>query len=184
VIRFQRTIMTIDQIISLTASIAACFAAVATFLTVWQMAQQRRASYKPELVIARSTFTSGSNAREVGLASYIDWRGDNAQQVENGDQRQLRGPHYSVRLANIGLGAAKNVSATWSFPFETFLTKTQKAGAEAMPPISIEYQNGILSSKKIGSSLWRNQTLQLSISYCQRQSNMSPTTSQFQMRIS
>ena len=44
--------MTADQYIALGASVAACMAAIAAFWTVWMMARQQRATYRPELALS------------------------------------------------------------------------------------------------------------------------------------
>jgi hypothetical protein len=58
--------MTNDQIVALLASIGACLSAVATFLTVRQIAKQRVASYRPELALSQSIF-EGSTDPAAGL---------------------------------------------------------------------------------------------------------------------
>jgi len=94
-----RIIQIVSVIISAITGIAACFAAVAAFLTVRQMAEQRRASYQPELIVARSSFTSGAKDA-IDPFSFLDWREDNTQAAENASHERP----YSIRLANVGLG--------------------------------------------------------------------------------
>jgi hypothetical protein len=149
-----RIIQIISLIISAITGIAACFAAVAAFRTVWQMAEQRRASYQPELIVARSSFTSGAEDTIAGLSSFLDWRDRNTQSAALSE--------YSIRLVNVGLGAAKNVTASWSFPFESFVPKIRKLGMAATPPFLIDYKDGVLSleNPKRTVSFWENQARQ------------------------
>jgi len=155
--------VTVDQVVSVTASIGACLAAVAAFLAVWQMSEQRRASYMPELVLARGVFQTVADGGAVGLAALLDWQewvapSQANEQIGQGNKPSPRLTDYSLRLANIGLGAAKNVVVTWSFPFESIIQKTREAALSAATPAPIEYKNGIvtLATPRI-SSMWRNQ---------------------------
>jgi len=108
--------MTVDQYIALFASVGSCLAAIATLLTVHQMAKQRAASYRPELVISPVSL----EAEHSNESANIFWKS--------------RKPHYfdvsprasasenegtsiiGVSLCNIGLGAAKNIKINWQLP--------------------------------------------------------------------
>jgi hypothetical protein len=137
--------MTADQIISASASVAALLAASATFLTVWQIAKQRRASYKPELVISANSFDTKSPKDARGIWSYLDWREQSTSQ-KPATNVSLLGTSFRLRLVNIGLGAAKDVSIRWEFPFESTIGQINELARSANLPIPIEFKNDRVST--------------------------------------
>ncbi|WP_322517799.1 hypothetical protein SR870_09925 [Rhodopseudomonas palustris] len=153
--------MSIDQGIALLSSIGACMAAIATFLTVLQISKQRRASYRPELVLSRTPFEGGTaeaaNCRLPDL-----W---NAQRQDNeADEKAKPARDWSflaVPLANIGLGAARGVNVSWSFPIEDLADQLNKRAQQTLTPAYFTFVNGVFSlkSERLGNwtSLWLNQ---------------------------
>ena len=99
--------MTIDQVIALAASVGACLAAVATFLTVLEMVKQRASSYRPELIIAKVTFDATANAdRDKDVPR--NWRRTLAKN-NWAPSSHYPWERFALPLVNIGLGAAKAV---------------------------------------------------------------------------
>lgn len=145
--------MTLDQIIALSASVAACASAVATFLTIRQMAKQREASYRPELAFSTTHF-EGSAASDEQLPNYwVAW----TPQLESRDNpRELEIP-----LRNVGLGAAREVSLAWTFPIERVVDEANALAQQALVPAFLTFKNGILSIKSDSlsnwTSMWKNQ---------------------------
>jgi hypothetical protein len=152
---FISMLMTIDQFIALAASIGACLAAVATLLTVRQMAEQRKASYHPELALERILFEGSPDPIAQGpLPLFWVRKTDGAE------------PHiasrFAIPLVNIGLGAAKSVVASWSFPIQDMVDDLNERAKRTLTPALFAFEeNGILSlnSEKLGTraSIWVNQ---------------------------
>lgn len=104
--------LTVDQVIGLAACLAAFVAALATFMTVREMAKQRRAAFMPELII---------NERAASLQARYDTQRKlfelnktfqlTADQPES-DYRQ------SIKIVNVGLGSAKKINARWTIDTE------------------------------------------------------------------
>jgi hypothetical protein len=147
--------MTADQFISSGTSIAALLAAVATFLTVWQMAKQRHATYKPEIVVMGARVITAWDNKNPTSLSLFEWK--------RGDKRDTKthplGRDYPLFLANIGMGAATNVSVVWSFPMESFVAEVREFQNAHGCPVDIAIDKGAVSitSPPI-TSLWINQT--------------------------
>jgi hypothetical protein len=135
--------MTVDQGIALAASIGACLAAIATFLTVSQIAKQRSDSYRPEIVISPVLF-------EAKLGSIPnDWRRWQSRFESVGDKNAVE--RFSIPLVNIGLGSAKDVSIEWSFPIEDICEKLDSIANKVSTPLQFSYNNGaftIISHEK------------------------------------
>jgi len=145
--------MTLDQFIALAASVAACASALATFMTIRQMAKQREASYRPELVFAFTPFE--------GLASA---KGRLPENWESGAREEKEASHrqrLKIPLHNVGLGAARSVKLTWSFPIERATQEANERAQRALIPAYFTYDDGALSLKSetlgTGTSFWSNQ---------------------------
>ncbi|MCG8668668.1 MAG: hypothetical protein MI867_04580, partial [Pseudomonadales bacterium] len=149
--------MTIDQVISLAASIGACLSALAAFLAVKEVAKQRESSYKPELVLVKTLFKGISNPLHKGAMPDF-WTTD-----RESDESIDCVKSFSIPLRNVGLGAAKDVKATWSFPMEDTVALVNDLAQKAHIPAYFELKNGFLSlnSEELGelTSVWRNQQL-------------------------
>jgi hypothetical protein len=148
--------MSADQIISLTASIGACVAAIATFLTVWQMAKQRKASYKPELVLGSGDFDAKADVNFGALPR--NWKRPEAKPIVGITTFTLQPNTFGLPLANIGLGTARNISISWEFEIENTATKISNFAKEAGFDDFLSYNRGTLTmrSPSVGS-FWNNQ---------------------------
>ena len=96
--------MTNDQFVALLASIGACLSAVATFLTVRQIAKQREASYRPELALSRVYLECTKDPITQGSIPTL-WAAKGKDGKTDPLTRSL-----SLLLRNVGLGTAKGVS--------------------------------------------------------------------------
>jgi hypothetical protein len=151
--------MSIDQIISLTASVGACLAAVATFLTVWQIAKQRKASYRPELVLGSGEFEARANAYHSGLPN--DWRNPEPKLIGCVTNISLASNVFGLPLANIGLGAARKISISWKFAIEDAVKNVNKYAKEAGFDDFLSFDRGTLKMQSPSvASFWINQETQ------------------------
>ncbi|TYC60721.1 hypothetical protein ETQ85_04805 [Zoogloea oleivorans] len=149
------TDMTIDQIIALSASVGAFMSAIATFLTVRQMSHQRQASYLPELVLSRTIFKGTANPIAAGpIPSH--W----IPKARNESKTEVM-PLFSLPLTNVGLGAAKDISVSWSFPIEKIVRQVNDLAQKTLTPLYFELEDGAVSIKSEslggGTSFWKNQ---------------------------
>ncbi|KJC43694.1 hypothetical protein UP09_17105 [Bradyrhizobium sp. LTSP885] len=149
--------MTLDQYISTGASAGSFLAAFATFLTVWQIAKQRKATYRPDVVVkrARVIVLEEDRTDDQFIAPLLKWRHDE-QEVDS--QPSFLGHDYSLLLVNIGLGAATTVAVTWDFPMVSFVAATGMLAVNSGYPERIEFKNGAVSvTKPQITSYWQNQ---------------------------
>jgi hypothetical protein len=145
--------MTIDQIIALLSSAGACGAAVAALLTTWQVAKQRRASYRPELALSTTRFeASGATVGQPILP--LHWIRQAAVSVKEEK-------FFAMPLNNIGLGSAKEVKITWSFDIPDLIDEINAGFQRALIPAHFIFEGEMLTlrSQSLGqkTSLWRNQ---------------------------
>lgn len=147
------TPMTLDQIIALSASLAACASAVATFLTIRQMAQQRKASFRPELAFSTTHFEGSATTDEQLPNNWVAWT---HQSESRSNQREL-----VIPLHNVGLGAAREISLSWSFPIDRAVEEVNALAQQALVPAYLKFEKGMLSitSDNLSNwtSIWRNQ---------------------------
>jgi len=148
--------MTTDQIIALAASVGSCMAAVATFLTVREVARQRLWSYRPELVLSRTSFEARSSSENTLPDNWVH-RNDNMDRSADID--------FPVPIDNIGLGAANNVLICWSFPIEEAVATINEMAQRALVPLYFELKSGMVSIHSTDkllqmTSVWINQQKQ------------------------
>ena len=147
--------MTADQYISMGASVGTFLAAVATFLTVWQISKQRRASYRPEIVIPRGWVVTLPDKEDDGLSPLLRWKetDDNSE-----SESSVVAWPYHLRLVNIGMGSATHVSGVWDFPMEKFVEGIRERSRRLESSLAIEYKKGAVSiTKPDFTSFWFNQ---------------------------
>ena len=106
--------MTADQYIALGASVAACMAAIAAFWTVWMMARQQRATYRPELALSQAVIRSTRVNGEILPRLWVESHDSEPDHVPSPI------PMYGLFIAikNISLGTANDISVKWSFSIE------------------------------------------------------------------
>ncbi|WP_129781031.1 hypothetical protein [Peristeroidobacter soli] len=148
--------MTNDQIVALLASIGACLSAVATFLTVRQIAKQREASYRPELALSRSIFEGSTDPMVAGGRLPTFWfKKAQPHESTKGVQR------LTIPLQNVGLGTAKGVRLIWSFPIADVVTAVNQLAQRTLTPAYFVYEHGAVSIKSdtfgARTSFWKNQ---------------------------
>lgn len=147
--------MTNDQLVALFASIGACLSAMATFLTVRQIAKQREASYQPELAFSRVYLDCSKDPIASGPIP-VHW-------VAKGKDVAAAPPtrRFSLSLRNVGLGTAKAVSLTWSFPFDAVTKVVNEQAQKSICAAYFKFENETLylDSQDFGkiTSMWMNQ---------------------------
>ncbi|SAI62772.1 Uncharacterised protein [Bordetella trematum] len=148
--------MTPDQWIALGASVGACLSAVATFLTVRQIAKQREASYRPELAISQVPFEAGPDPVCAG-ALPTKWVARDLKDT----QRPLTLDDLALPLRNIGLGSARAVRLKWDFDLSEAVKTANELAQRTLTPAYFSVDDWGLSIKSDdlgnGSSLWKNQ---------------------------
>jgi len=147
-----------DQIIALLASLGACFSAIATFLTVRQIAKQREASYRPELALSRVSVECKKDPIASGTIPTF-WA-----PIGNEGKADSLSRTFSLPLSNIGLGTAKAVSVFWSFPFESVTKQVNDLAQKTLSAAYFTFDKDQLSldSENLGksTSIWGNQKLE------------------------
>jgi hypothetical protein len=142
--------MTIDQLIALATSVGACLSAIATFWTVRQIAKQREASYRPELVFSRTDFHATSHAHKQSALPTL-WT------IGRPDDKPAESTRdFAIPLRNVGLGAAKDVAIVWSFPIDEMIERLNATAQRALVPAYFSRdQLGVsIKSETLGTGTW------------------------------
>ncbi len=118
------------------------------------MVKQRTAAYHPELALSRILFEGSA-----GPLTSLEWV--RKRQGEPEPETTITRHPFSIPLINIGLGAAKNVVVSWSFPIEEIADDLNARAEATKTPFRLSYSKGLLSldSHELGklTSMWRNQ---------------------------
>lgn len=113
--------------------IATLLTAVAAFLTILEMRQQRTAAYRPALAIEDQPVNLYRPAQ-------ADW--GHTVVFQSGDKLPSRegfpGGDVRFRVRNVGAGAALEVDARWEFDAVEFATVVARADPKAGQGISVE----------------------------------------------
>lgn len=158
--------MTADQIIALCASVGACLSALATFMTVREIAKQRRDSCLPDIALTETSVFCRSNldkmpegeapspAGEVLVPFF--WTSDDS------DRQQKRELSFALPITNVGLGTAKDLKLSWSYPVGPIVDALNEWAQHLSDAIHLDYNpaNEALSFKH-GTEIqwalfWRN----------------------------
>lgn len=138
--------MTTDQVIALgvglftaVGAFAAFASAFATFRTVREIAKQREASYRPELVIPR-TLIKGNGSVKRSLP-------DNWVSASESSNQFTSAPWFAIPLHNIGLGAARNIIVNWSFPLNEMVKEVNTLAHRSSTQALFVADSGALSIK-------------------------------------
>src|SRR3972149_11460007 len=103
--------MRIEQIFGIIGQLATLVAVLFVFLTLQEMVKQRKASYKPEIIIPNvSIYGYVDNPDEI----FISNRWSNKELTDE----YVVGNLPKVSLYNIGLGAAKSIKIKWDFDLQ------------------------------------------------------------------
>lgn len=148
--------MTPDQWIALAAGVGACSSALATLLTVRQIAKQREASHRPELAISQVHFEAGPDPIRAGVLP-TKWIARDWKEME----KPATFEDLSLPLRNIGLGSAKAVRLHWDFDLAATVKTLNELAQRTLTPayFSIDSLGVSIKSETLenGSSLWKNQ---------------------------
>ncbi len=128
----------LDQLIAMMASIAACLSAIAALFAVKQNTKNREASYKPEIVATKFSFNATTGKVEKDALAN-NWTNSGS----NSDTSKFN--EIKIPVKNIGLGSAKQVEVNWSFEIEEYVKLANTLAQQTLTPAYLELTNGFLS---------------------------------------
>jgi hypothetical protein len=106
--------------ISLTTAIAALLTAMATLGMAKQVKKQRETTYKSHISFDRAVFTvQASRKDEISFPK--KWNEGHVSGFWIEDSENIEPNNYNLKLANIGLGTAKNIKINISFDLDGFI---------------------------------------------------------------
>ncbi len=130
--------MTIEQIISILGQLATWVTVVLVYLTVREMAKQRKAAQKPELIIPDVSISGYSTEQdEIFIASH--W---NNKELKNEGIAVGRFP--KIAIYNIGAGAAKEINIKWEFDMQDTIKSIQDYCYRNSIPVVVRSQDNFL----------------------------------------
>ena len=144
--------MSTDQIILIASSIATWVTAVIILFTLREMARQRRDAIKPEIVPVRQSVFAQKDPHATFNAPIFWLTG-----MREEDEKTENYGRYSVKLFNLGNGAAKNIKASWSFPLEEFVEHINSISSEE------KYRVAIGTKELLGMTVFQNDSAVQSI---------------------
>lgn len=100
--------MPVDKILSIISSIGTFISAIAAIYAIWLTINQKRLTYKPELII-----------KDIDISMETsNYTGFDADIIKTNQNRLIR-----TKFTNIGLGAAISIKYWWSFDYQKSFKK-------------------------------------------------------------
>lgn len=124
--------LSLDQFISAFTGFATFFAAVISAWMVSEIKKQRKASYKPELIISSISVQCSKENDSYPFPSV--WK-----PINNGHDIPWSDYHCSMPLLNVGLGAAKNIHISFKFPYLDFIKELNNIAS--VPKLSFKFES-------------------------------------------
>lgn len=113
--------MTASDWISLGSSIGALSAALVALFTLLELSRQRKSAYKPDLCVLKMYFDVKPGF--IGQISNVPFTVDWVPQ----ELTQPKTTYFtSIRIVNVGFGAAKNIKAKWEFDFNSIIEEVNQ----------------------------------------------------------
>ncbi|MDP1978288.1 hypothetical protein [Undibacterium sp.] len=124
-------------------------------MTVRQIANQRNAMYRPELAFSQIYFDARCDvAKDKSFP--CKWVPKDSKEVT----KKNFDPGFKIPMENVGLGAAKSVSISWSFPLEKTVDEVNALCKKLNASEAFVFKDGKLV-KSVGEarhiSYWENQ---------------------------
>jgi hypothetical protein len=148
--------LTTDQLIAAVTGGATFAAAVATFLTVREVAKQRKVATRPDLV----------SERQCGYV-YSEQPASCLRHIWSKEKHEhphvMQHSSYTVTLLNLGTGAAKRVRAEWTIDIPSMVESVNLLARDATVAVSVESVPGsseiriLWPDKIVGHQLVTNQ---------------------------
>jgi hypothetical protein len=125
------------EIFNIIASLSTAVGSILIFFTLIEMIRQRRALYRPEIIIESCTEKEESENAEL------------IKKINKIEQIEISGINF-IKLFNIGLGAGKNINLHWDFNINDLISYI--SSNDYMKEYDIEYdkqKNTIFVKSKV-----------------------------------
>ena len=117
---------------------------MATFCTLREMKKQRAATYQPELVVSVKIFQGSAKPKVIRVSKSWMQSKDEGQIIKESDMPEI---FDRVPLCNIGLGAAKEIRALWSFPTNELVELINKKAQQTLTPLHVTFEKEVMLIK-------------------------------------
>jgi hypothetical protein len=141
---------TIEWISFLSSLGAMCTALVALF-TLFELFRQRKSSYHPDLCISKNFFELKSPKLEYDQIDF-NW-------FYFGRKTSDLTYRPSIRVVNVGLGAAKSIRVKWVFDISSTAKKVNEIAKKAYQHFSFIEEDNSLSMRSFGKNVHRTPTM-------------------------
>lgn len=128
---YRAVCITTDQLIATVSGGAALATALATFLTVREIAKQRKEAVRPDLVSERQ-YAYVYSELPVSCLRHV-WSRDKTELSQ-----VLQHSSYATSLINLGTGSAKQIRAEWTIDVSTIVSNVNILARSASIVVSAE----------------------------------------------
>lgn len=121
--------LSVDRVVALLSSFAALLTAIFALITIFEMQEQRRYSYRPELFFSKTNaliVLSENKTYDEIMWDYVD----DTIIDDNSDARRPINVE-NINLYNIGVGPAKDIRLKWIYPINEIVNFVNKKNKSA-----------------------------------------------------
>lgn len=122
---------TVDQYIAGLTGVATLVAALATLLTVREMAKQRKSALKPDLISSHQYAYVFAEKPFLGMR--YAWAKDRSRPPEG-----LQHSRYGITVLNVGTGAAKQLRSEWKLDLAIMVSHVNVLARSSSVPVSAD----------------------------------------------
>lgn len=126
---------TVDQYIAAIGGVAALATAIATFLTVREVAKQRKATLKPDLISVHQHAYVYVEQPPSSLRYF--WTKDRPATPQS-----IQHSSYAIAVVNVGAGTAKQLRSEWAVDIESMAARINALARQASAAVSVEVVPG------------------------------------------
>jgi hypothetical protein len=158
-IQDKSTKMSIDRLATLVSSVGTFFGALIILFTLLEIAKQRKSTYRPDLVFGRNEFYIYGNdsTKTTDIWSPI--------KLTKADRGKNHNDQLPLRLFNIGMGTAKNITAKWEFDIKECINKIKELDGEKKYTIELKESDYLEVSYSHRQIFFPRMTMMDSIDY-------------------
>ncbi len=142
--------MTAGEWISLGSSIGALCAAVVALFTLLELSKQRKSAYKPDLCVLKNQYDikPGTLGKVGGIPFALDW-------VPQGLPQSNKHFWATIRIVNVGFGAAKNINTKWKFDSNLLLNEVNQMAQRTFQTFFLTEDDFFICVKSNGKNNYR-----------------------------
>ena len=144
----------VGDFVTLITTLSTFLTALASLAVIIEMRQQRKSSYKPDLIAVTQFFDASKSPLEDSVIPTC-WR---TREKDSSASEKVHSSHRSsfmIEIYNVGNGVAKDISFKWSYPISTLVDSVNSLAQDQIVKINSRSNWLMFDSYKYDNSKFR-----------------------------